>query len=72
MEGLRGNIGLAPPRIAISEKILRYFIDPEDVIPDTAPCGYLDDLYVLVLGFKRIRQATKDKIQTALLEAVNQ
>jgi len=50
------------------KKTLTYFIDIDDFVPDTSQGGYLDDLYIFILAFKRIR---KDKIQEIINELMD-
>ena len=53
-------------------KILHYFIDIDDFVPDTSVGGYLDDLYVSTFAFKRFRKNKKETIMGILKRGLNQ
>lgn len=53
-------------------KILLYFVEIDDFVPDTSPGGYLDDLYVSTLIFRNVRKQKRDMIIEILKKELNQ
>jgi len=43
-------------------KILQYFIEIDDLVPDTSAGGYLDDLYVSTFAFIRFQGGKKETV----------
>ena len=54
-------------------KSLKYFIDEEDIIPDSSSDlrGYIDDIYALKQCYANMRKATKDKILAFMKKEVS-
>ena len=62
------EISLTKVQITRIYKILHYFIEIDDFIPDTSQGGYLDDLYISTLAFKGFRNDKKKMIINILKE----
>jgi uncharacterized membrane protein YkvA (DUF1232 family) len=52
-------------------RILQYFIEIDDLVPDTSAAGYLDDLYVSTFAFIHFRTEKKETVIDNLKRELN-